>query len=202
MPPLSRTAPVALLVLLALSSTAFAQGGLGVKAGLSQSTLATTPDAPGTAWRSDFSAGGFLVVRSRAPVTGQFEALITRRGAAITGGSGFISLGEIRSTYLDVSAFLRTLSGGDGLTRVYFYGGPTIGFELKSELLRKGVTTDFDIATEDWDVILAAGGGVEIGRFVFEGRYNHGLSNLLVGASLFGFQAKHRSVLLLSGFRF
>jgi hypothetical protein len=188
----------------AFAVPAAAQGGVGVKGGLMLSRLSTTPDSSDVLGSlSDFTAGAFVVVGSRAPVTAQFEAMVSRRGADVTGNIfGLGSLGKVRSTYLDVSAFVRAQSSGDASNRFYVFAGPTIGFEIESEFVVAGFSTDLDFATEDWDVILAAGAGIETGHFLLEGRYNHGLSNLLVGVDLFGFQAKHRSVSLLAGIRF
>ncbi|HUF49102.1 MAG TPA: porin family protein [Vicinamibacterales bacterium] len=203
-PSVIRRAAFALTLTFAVVTPAAAQGGLGIKGGLMASRLSTTPDSSdvlGTL--TDFTAGVFGVVGSRAPVTAQFEAMISRRGATIVGSViGLGSFGKVRSTYLDVSAFVRAQTAGDSANRFYFFAGPTIGFEMKTEFIVAGFATDLDFATEDWDVILAAGAGVEVGHFLIEGRYSHGLSNLLVGADLFGFQAKHRSASLVAGVRF
>jgi hypothetical protein len=201
---LVRSALLTLLALLVLATPLAAQTGAGIKGGLMASKFSTTPDISDVLGNlNDLTGGVFVVASPDAPVTGQFEAMLSRRGTELTADAiGLGSLGKIRGTYVDLSAFVRARVGGSERNQFYVFGGPTVGLEVQAEFVAPGVTEDLDSATEDWDFAAVVGAGADINHVVIEGRYHHGLSNLIVGADLFGFQAKHRAVSLLVGFRF
>jgi hypothetical protein len=202
---------VTLTAIFLLPPMATAQPGAGVKAGIAISKLSTTPDIGEDALSSltDFSAGAF-VVASDSPVTAQIEALVSRRGASIGGdlfdllpGGGFAlgNLFKLRITYLDVSALLRAQLGA-GPSRVYVFGGPTVGFKLKSELVVPGFSPDLDAITEDLDIAVTGGIGVEANHLILEGRYSHGLSDIIPTIELAGIQVRHRTATVMIGVRF
>lgn len=204
-PSTVRSAAITLLATLTITSSVAAQTGAGIKGGLMASKFSTTPDISEVLGNlNDLTGGVFVVATPDTPVTAQFEAMLSRRGADLTADAiGLGSLGKIRGTYIDLSAFLRARAGGSERSQVYIFAGPTIGLEVQAEFIAVGgVNEDLDFATEDWDFSAVFGAGVDINHVVVEGRYMHGLSNLIVAADLFGFQAKHRAFSVQVGFRF
>jgi hypothetical protein len=202
---------IALAAIFLMPALAAAQPGVGLKGGLSLSRLATDPDVPEDTLSTltDFSAGAFVVL-SDSPLTAQIEALVTRRGTSLGGDVfgllpgdflGLDDLVKIRLTYLDLSAFLRA-QAGSGANHVYVFGGPTVGVKLKSELVVPFLTQEFDAATEDFDLALAGGIGVEANHIVLEGRYTHGLRDIIPAVDAFGAHVRHRSASILVGVRF
>ena len=197
----------ALLLSLAVSLVAvpaFAQTGVGIKGGVSFSRLDTTPDSSDVLDPlTDFTAGVF--VAAGGPIGGQVEALVSRRGAEIDGdlfGLGFLgNLAKFRVTYLDLSGLLR-INAGAGDNNVYLLAGPTFAVELQSEINLAGFGQDIGEATESWDVLATVGAGVEVGGFLVEGRYSHGLRDVIVGGNILPFDAKMRSFSVLAGFKF
>lgn len=189
-----------------LAVPASAQVGVGIKGGVAISNLATEPDSSEFLDRlTDFTAGVFVATSTGAPVAGQFEALVTRRGAELNGelfGAGFLGdFATFRVTYLDLSALLR-VNAGAGDTHAYLLAGPTLGINLRSEFELFGFGTDIDAATEDWDLAATIGAGVDIDGLIVEGRYSHGLRNVIVGTEFVPFEAKTRTFAVLAGFRF
>jgi hypothetical protein len=192
------------LAALFLAASAFAQTGVGIKGGVSFSRLDTTPDSSDVLDPlTDFTAGVF--VAAGGPIGGQVEALVSRRGAEIDGdlfGLGFLgNLAKFRITYLDLSGLLRVNAGAGGNT-LYLLAGPTISLELESEISLAGFGQDIGAATESWDVAATVGAGVEVRGFLVEGRYSHGLRDVIVGGDILPFDAKMRSFSVLAGFRF
>jgi hypothetical protein len=201
---------LSLLSLFGTATPAAAQAGGGVKAGLALSQVSVDPDLPdGTLSRlNDFAAGGFFVL-SDQPLTLQVDALVSRRGASVGGGlldfvPGGFDLGDLvklRATYLDISPLLRVQVGG-GPARVYAFAGPTFGLKLEAEVSVPGLTQDIDELIEDVDLAVTGGIGVTAGHVLVEGRYNHGLRDIVPAADLFNLQLRHRSALLLVGIQF
>jgi hypothetical protein len=209
-----RIIPVVVAALAAtclLPSTAAAQPGVGVKGGIALSKLATKPEVAedSLSTLTDFAGGAFVVV-SDSPLTAQIEALVSRRGASVGGDlfdllpGGIFGIGDLvklRVTYLDVSAFLRAQLGA-GDSRVYIFGGPTVGFKLKSELVVPGFSPDLDAVTEDIDIAATGGIGVDINHVLLEARYSHGISDIIPSVEFAGVQVRHRTAMVLIGVRF
>ena len=196
--------------LLSVPSQAAAQSA-GIKGGIALSQLSTAPEVAEDSLSplTDFAAGAFVVV-SDSPITAQIEALVSRRGASVGGDlfdllpGGVFGIGDLvklRLTYLDVSGLLRA-QVGSGDTRVYLFGGPTVGFKLKSELVVPGFSPDLDAVTEDIDLALTGGIGVDVNHVLLEARYSHGLSDIIPTVDAFGVEIRHRTAMVLVGVRF
>ncbi len=78
---------------------------------------------------------------------------------------------------------------------LYFFAGPAADILLKAEL--EGIDVKDQFKQLDWNVI--AGAGVEVSRFLIEGRFNWGLANVLEGP---GNELKTQSFAILGGIRF
>ncbi len=190
-------------------SAALAQIGVGVKAGIVSSRFATDPDVSDQlSSLTDVSAGVFAIVNRGTPLTGQAEALITRRGTSLSGDvldlfPGDIGLGDlvkVRGTYLDLSGFARAQFGQ--AQQFYLLVGPTVGIKLKAEVTALGFSQDLGPVAKDYDVGATIGAGVDVNHLVLEGRYTHGLTDLIPVVDAFGVQIRNRSFSVMAGMRF
>lgn len=185
-----------------VEAPAAAQTAVGVKGGPVVAKLKTEPDNGGVLTnRVDWSGGVFIVPKRRARVTGQFETLYSRRGSKLDADVFGFGLGDIRLTYLDVSALVR-LRAGDGDTAGYLIVGPTVGIKLDAEVVLFGFSPSIDAAFKDTETGITVGAGLETGRYVLEARYMHGLTNIVKAVDVVGLGAKSRVFTVLAGVRF
>jgi hypothetical protein len=203
----------ALLFVLLIPAMASAQAQpravtFGVKAGASLSTLSLgDPSLTPTALTNPV-IGAFVTFRICRQLAIQPEVLYARRGATIDEGAGILAFTETeRITYLAVPVFARLSFGGtarEGHIRPYVLAGPEFGFRLKAtetgEILGAGTGTEDVLENyRRTDIGLAVGAGVEIARFLVEGRYTLGLTNIdATGVSTL----KNRVFAILAGVRF
>lgn len=170
-----------LAVLVVCADSAFAQGlGKGVRGGINYSTTQTTGEgqmAPD--WQPRGVFGGFVTWRAISWIDLQPEVLYSMKGAKVE-ESGLTA--KLLLDYLDFPVLARFSRGTPNARSWYVIGGPSFGY-----LLRARTRADFGGATEEIDVIddverfdvgVVAGGGVEFGRIVIDGRYTHGLSDI------------------------
>jgi len=108
---------------------------------------------------------------------------------------------EAKFDYLEVPILLRVNIGSHNLNRVNVYAvvGPAIDWRLNSTLSTGESITD---QTSGVDVGVSVGGGVEITRFIIEGRYTKGLRNILNSAGLTNTSIKTNAFAVMFGFRF
>lgn len=63
--------------------------------------------------------------------------------------------------------------------RPFVFAGPAVGFKLQAKAEIDGEEVgDFDEDVKGADVGLVFGGGIEVARFIFETRYDLGLTNI------------------------
>src|SRR5688572_8500205 len=192
----------AAVTLYVAATPAEAQTGVGVKGGLVIAKMETEPDNFGVLGdRQDFSAGIFIVPNRRGRVTAQIESLFSRRGASLDADVFGFGLGDLRLTYLDVSALLK-LRAGDGETAGYIIAGPTVGIKLDAELVLPFLSPSIEGAFKDTETGITVGAGLEAGRYIIEGRYFHGLTNIVQGIDFAGVGAKSRTLSVMAGVRF
>jgi hypothetical protein len=192
------------LVMTIGAAGAAAQTAVGLKGGFAVSRFSTTPDSSEVLEQLWDLTGGLFVAASRqTPVTAQFEALLSRRGAKIAGPLGSVgAIGTLRGTYLDLSAFVRAKAGGSADRHAYIFAGATVGLELGAEIVVDGVSENLNDLTEDYDFGVAFGIGFDVNHLVIEGRYTHGLTELIIAPELAGIQALHRWFSIMVGVRF
>jgi hypothetical protein len=180
-----------------------AQTSVGVKGGLVVAKLKTAPDSGDVLGeRQDFSAGVFIVPKRRAPATVQIESLYSRRGTSLDADVFGFGLGDVRLSYLDVSALLK-LRAGSGDTAGYLIAGPTLGIKLDAEVvLPFGLSPSIEGMFKDTETGITVGAGLEAGRYVLEGRYFHGLTSVVKGIDFAGLGAKSRTFSVMAGVRF
>jgi hypothetical protein len=109
--------------------------------------------------------------------------------------------GSTSLQYLEIPILARINIGSRSRNGVSIYGlvGPVFDINLKASIGSQDVKSNY----ESLDLGLLGGVGIEITRFLVEGRFNQGLRNVLKSgnAAAFG-DIKTRSFAVLFGFRF
>lgn len=182
---------------------------VGVKGGLTLANINVTEPhrlpaelqwccSPWDGTRYDMAAGLFAGVNVRPGVALHGELLFTQRGFDINAGRDLPGA-RLRMSYIEVPILLQYVGG-----LVRLYSGPTIGFATSTRQWSDDVTrNDGFIETAslaDVDVSVAIGGSLHRGRWSLDGRYVHGLRNVIRNAPE-GAGMRHKSLMLLVGFR-
>lgn len=196
---------VLLVALLALSVPAVsqAQGGWGLKFGVTFSTIPEVEnvfdDAPGDASSlTGLTAGIFGVVGNTIQI--QPELMITRKGTKIENGG----TAEVRMDFIEIPVLLRL--GASGKQGPYVLLGPSFGFKAnaKAEVSAGGtdIETEIDDAVSDTEVsgLIGVGGGFG-GNWLAELRYSFGFTDLAADGGG-GDKTTSRVLALLVGVRF
>jgi hypothetical protein len=161
---------------------ALAQGlGLGVKGGVNLATerFQGEGDSPSIDPRVGVVAGVFANVPLLSWVDLQPEALVAMKGARLDleGAQSSVWL-----DYFEVPILARFSRRRGGRLRYFVAGGPSIGVRLRARTRTKfgDSTEEIDIGDEleRLDFGMTAGGGVELGSIVLDGRYTLGLKDI------------------------
>lgn len=201
-----RAARTAVLLVLASTSPVFAQlPGLGVKGGVNLATQETSGEDAGDDGLKSMPAlvaGVFMTFPIASWLEFQPEALYSVKGSKFE-ESAFSSKALI--DYLEVPILARVSRRGSGRMGFYVAGGPYVAVQLRAR-----TRTTFGNATEEIDIGddiertdfgFAAGGGVEWGSLVFDGRYSHGLKDVDKDRSD-DIKVTNRAITITAGFRF
>jgi hypothetical protein len=205
---MSRVVIIALALLLTIPSTAPAQE-FGVKGGLTLANINVREArqlpaelqwccSPWDGTRRDMAVGLFAGLNIGPGVAIQTEVLFTRRGFRIDAGDGLPGA-ELRMSYVEVPVLLQYVGG-----LVRLHAGPSIGVTTSSSQRSGDVSRPGDFLNRaslaDVDASLVVGGSLHRGRMSLEGRYVHGLRNVLRDAPS-GASLRHKSLMLLLAFR-
>ena len=191
-------------LLLSVSAPAFAQQ-VGVKGGVNFASLPPeedeTPDIPP---RLGF-VGGVWFRTPSARVSFQAEGLFSEKGTHWN-FSPDVSI-EIRIRYIEIPLLARADFGDlASATRVFVTGGAAPAFKLSaqssSEFFGEEGTRDAGRDIEPFDLGLVAGLGVELGRWLIEGRYTHGLLRINTDDNEPNDRLNNRALSVTAGFRF
>lgn len=188
--------------LLAAPVTSSAQNSrFGAKGGVSIATQAVSGPDGGESLdaRIGVVAGVFWTLPLASWLDLQAEGLYVNKGAKVT-------LLGVKSTavidYAEVPVLAR-VRFGSGHVRYYAAAGASTAFRVKAKTRATfgDTTEELDIAdqVEPIDFGLAAGGGVEIGRLVFDGRYTFGFTDIDKDAKS---ETRNRAIAVTAGFRF
>jgi hypothetical protein len=182
------------IVLLGLApATLCAQGGFGIKGGLSYGNVSNRGILPGSlSVRTGFAVG--VALGSATSLFGfGIEGMYAQRGVrSATDGS------SRKLDYVDVPVYLRATIPTP--VAFYAYAGPQMSFELHCS------AGNADCPASDRPKRTTAavlGGGVRIGPrsgFTLEGRYIYGLTDLKLNTITSSSSYKTRSFLVLAGF--
>ena len=170
-----RNAALALILTLSCAAPARAQISYGLKAGVNFANVAIDPDEGASpSGRVGALAGLFATVPLAWGVTLQPEVVYTIKGASFE-FEGFET--NYIVDYVEVPVLVRfgVLRSG------YVVAGPTMAFRLRARnRIPFGGSTeevDLDSEVEKFDLGIAGGVGVDLGRWLMEARYTHGLSD-------------------------
>lgn len=193
-----RPALLALLFTLAVAAPATAQMTYGARVGVNFSDVSFDADeAVPTSGRTGFLAGVFVTI-PLGWLTVQPEALYTVKGASLDIG-GFTS--DYIVDYLEVPVLARLRLPRN----LYAVAGPSMAFRLRarSRTAFGGSTEEFDLDedVESFDLGIVGGVGIDVGRWVVDARYTHGLSDIDTDTSD-DVRARNRVVSLSAGIRF
>jgi opacity protein-like surface antigen len=180
------------VVLLALfiALPASAQVKLGLIGGANLANL-NGKDVDGTKFdfsgRTEFGVGGVLDVSLSENISLRFEPMYLQKGGETTVTDPDLGTATfaLKAGYLEVPALLKIALGTSSI-QPYLMAGPTIGFNLSSnlEFSAAGISAELDAKeiTKSTDFGLAFGAGVSFpagaSSIFMEGRYNLGLSDI------------------------
>lgn len=173
-----------------------AQGGLGVKGGLSFGNVSNRGLLPGNLDTRTGFAVGFALVPGGSLLGIGVEGLYAQRGV-----EGSNPPDSRKLDYVDVPAYLNVAIPLPALAP-FAYAGPQLSFELRCRTGNSACP-----ATDRPKTTFAAviGGGVRLGArraLSVEGRYVYGLTDLKLSTITSSASYKTRSFLLLAGFAF
>lgn len=198
------------LALVPAGSAGQSVGG-GVKGGVSVGDVPDFGDVLefdrfDTSQRTGFAAGAFLAWQFEGGFAIQPEVIYTQKGVEVSHTEDAIDIhGTYEVDFIDVPVLAR-YTFGQGPTRGYVLAGPSFDFKVnakvKAELLGMSEEEDIDDDTEDFELALVFGGGVEFGPVLLEARWSEGLTNLARETDGDTVEVKSRTFLFLGGIRF
>jgi Outer membrane protein beta-barrel domain len=178
---LALSAVVAFVSLMTLAPAASAQVEVGLKGGLNLGkTLVNPPETDTTfGFRSDLVGGLFISVAPKSKAGGLFEALYSRRGSRATDSTGGTpGHADLIWQYLDVNAMVQIAATPNG--GVHIFIGPSYGVLLKGEVKDvDGMVGDVTDNLKKSDISVVVGAVAEFGHLVVDGRYAHGMNNIV-----------------------
>ena len=198
-----RIAATALALVILVASTTSAQTfQFGVKGGVNFATLSVEDGESAFDSRIGAVIGGFVTWHAFRWLELQPEILFTSKGAKVE-ESGISS--NLIVDYLEVPILARYSRPLSDNWRFFVAGGPTLGVRLRARTTTEfsGGTEEIDIDddVEEMDFGVAVGGGVEVGRWILDGRYTFGLSDLDADTSDAA-TFRNRVISVTAGFRF
>lgn len=169
----------------------------GVKAGVTNSNLATPADTElKRIWGA--VAGVFVGRNINDNFSMQVEGLFSQKGTKDRSvGSGT----KVRLTYFDLPVLFRFGSTTTNETHFHVFTGPVPSFKLKAEASTESpdFTQDIDDEVESFDFGWTLGAGFERNRFSLDARYTHGLMN--IDKAVTADKLKNRTFTVLAGIR-
>jgi len=163
------------LAVLASTGTGWAQGiGGGVKVGVNFATVSGDIEADKSA-RTGLVAGAFLTVPVAPAVAFQPEVLYSMQGVKGKDGSDEFTA---KIDEVQIPLLLRF-----GSNAGHLLVGPSIGFITRAKIKFGSQEEDFKDDLKSTDIGIVVGAGVTVNRFLIEGRYTAGMTNLNDGGS-------------------
>jgi len=190
---IARVLVAAAIAAVLLPAPAFADGfGIGIKGGYTYSNLSFSNATDLTSGKSGWMAGVFF--GSKRPVGALVELNILDQSFtdASTGAKTDLH-------YLDVPVMLKINIGSTHANGVSFYliGGPGFDFKIGDTISSVAQVQNY----ENFNFNLVGGAGLELTRFIIEGRGIWGLKNIAVNQLAAG-DLHTRTFALLFGIRF
>jgi hypothetical protein len=193
-----RLLPAALVLILMFGSSASAQITYGAKAGVNFANVSFADEDVPSSSRIGLLAGAFATVPLTGWLSVQPEAIYTVKGASI-------DIFDIESDYIVDYLEVPVLARVPIQRRVYLAVGPSIAFRIRARSRTSfgGSTEEVNIAddVESLDIGVVGAAGLEMGRWVFDGRYTHGFSDTDADTSD-NVKIRNRVFSVSAGFRF
>lgn len=189
--------------ILAGTAPGAAQGlAFGAKGGVNLATLRFSGDeGPTRDPLLGAVAGGFVVFPMTAGLGLQVEGLYAMKGVKTTDRGIEASL---LLDYLEVPILARFTRRGASRS-YYLAGGPALGLRLRARTRADfgGVIEEIDVSdqVEPFDLGIAAGGGIEFGRLVIDGRYTFGVRDIDRDPAEAG-SSRNRAITITAGWTF
>ena len=181
---LARALTPALFLTLILAGPAFAQVGIGLKAGLNFADLKDVEhldsiDSIHNETKTGYILGGHLAFPMSPSLKLQIEGLYSVKGATgqATGGLD-VQKWENKLTYLEIPLLLK-LEFPVPTLKPFLYGGASVSVLLSAQERVLADWHDIKDSLNSTDYGLVLGGGLHLGGLFCEVRYNHGLSDLV-----------------------
>jgi hypothetical protein len=166
--------PALAALILTSAAVAQAQVGGGIKAGVNFATLSGITDVD-TEQRVGLVAGGFMTVGIVPSLAFEPEVLFSMQGSKLhVSKSGVSTDAKANIDYVQIPLLLRIGNSGKSTASLYAVVGPSIGFLMGAKIDGE----DFSDELKKADVGLVVGAGVTLTRFLIEGRYTVGLTDL------------------------
>lgn len=182
---------------------AAAQGmSYGAKGGVTLATVSEDPEGL-TSWgyRVGLAAGGYVALPLGSRLAIQAEGLFNQKGARVD-DDGLVT--TLKLDYIEVPVLVKYAVTHGGARSIHVFGGPSVAFKVRSRATASfggtTVDTDEDENIEKVDVGVAAGAGVDFGKWSIDGRYTFGLSNLTKTED--EVKTRSRAISILAGVRF
>ena len=197
---------IGLVLTLGVSSAAAQTGAsFGVKAGVNFANLDFSGDDVGISFdqRMGLVAGAFVLAPMTETFGFQVEGLYSQKGAKAEEGD-FEQ--RIELDWFEIPVLARYTIPSSSSTSFHLFAGPSFGFKVgaKSIFEFEGEGEDEEDLDEDvkgFDFGIVIGAGVEFGKFVIDGRYTHGLTDLNDSDDEI-VEIKSRVFSIMAGFRF
>jgi hypothetical protein len=193
-----RLLPAALVLIVMFASSASAQITYGAKAGVNFANVSFADEDVPSSSRIGLLAGAFATVPLTGWLSVQTEAIYTVKGASI-------DIFDIESDYIVDYLEVPVLARVPIQRRVYLAVGPSIAFRIRARNRTSfgGSTEEVNIAddVESLDIGVVGAAGLEMGRWVFDGRYTHGFSDTDADTSD-NVKIRNRVFSVSAGFRF
>jgi hypothetical protein len=193
-----RLLPAALVLIVMFASSASAQITYGAKAGVNFANVSFADEDVPSSSRIGLLAGAFATVPLTGWLSVQPEAIYTVKGASI-------DIFDIESDYIVDYLEVPVLARVPIQRRVYLAVGPSIAFRIRARSRTSfvGSTEEVNIAddVESLDIGVVGAAGLEMGRWVFDGRYTHGFSDTDADTSD-NVKIRNRVFSVSAGFRF
>jgi len=167
--------PVLTLILaLATVAPATAQMSYGVKAGVNYADVSFDGDVASSG-RVGLLAGGFATIPLFGWLAVQPEVIYTVKGTAV-------DVADIKSDLIVDYVEVPLLARISIRRNIYVAVGPSMAFRVRarSRTAFGGSTEEIDLKedVESFDLGVVGAAGIDLGRWVFDGRYTHGLSDI------------------------
>ncbi len=162
-----------LVMTLAFAVAANAEGtAFGIKAGVNFANIAGD-DTGDLNSLTGFVGGGFVDIPMSPTLSIQPEVFYSQKGAKYEEMGTDVS---IKLDYIDIPVLLKFTMAGES-ARPFFLFGPSIGFSASSKVSAGDVSMDLEgVASTDFGLVF--GIGVNFQKFLIEGRYGLGLSDI------------------------